>query len=96
MEFPWIELLKNVGPLAAIIIFFVWRDWQREILQAKRTEKLEEYQRETLRSLVEKSTMALTQSSECLKWIGHVIERLARICPRMVGQDCDPPTGLKG
>jgi hypothetical protein len=88
-DFPWIEILKNVGPLVAIIIFFVWRDWQRELRLSQRVEKLEEYQREALKELVEKATMALVQSSECLKWIGHIVERLARVCPRMVGKDCD-------
>jgi len=93
MDFPWIDILKNVGPLVAIIIFFVWRDWQRELRDSKRVEKLEEYQKETLKNLVEKTTISLTQSSECLKWIGHVVERLILVCPRMIGHDCEPPKG---
>jgi len=95
MDFPWIDILKNVGPLVAIIIFFVWRDWQRELRDSKRVEKLEEYQKETLKNLVEKSTTALAQSSESLKWIGHIIEHLVRVCPRMLGHECDPPDGIK-
>lgn len=89
MDFPWIEILKNFGPLVAIIVFFVYRDWQRELRLTNRVEKLEEYQKNMLQNLVDKSTMALVQSSECLKWIGHIIERLTNVCPKMFGQDCD-------
>ncbi len=92
--FPWVEILKSFGPAVAVIVFFVWRDWQRELHLTSRIEVLEKYQKETLERLVEKSTVALTQSSECLKWIGRVIERLARVCPKMAGQDCEKPEGL--
>jgi hypothetical protein len=88
--FPW-EIVKTIGPAASIIVFFVWRDWQREIKLTKRVDDLEKYQKDTLERLVEKSTVALTQSTECLKWIGRVIERLARLCPKMIGQDCEKP-----
>jgi hypothetical protein len=76
MDFPWVDLIKNVGPFAGIIVFFVWRDWRREEKLHDRVEKLETYQKETLENLVEKSTAALAQSSECIKWIGRVLEHL--------------------
>jgi len=94
MDFPWIEILKNFGPLVAIIVFFVWRDWQRELRLSLRLEKLDEYQKQTLEGLVEKTTLALAQSSECLRWIGRIVERLATLYPKMADQDCKKPDGL--
>ncbi len=95
MSFPWVEILKDVGPFIGIIIFFVWRDWRREEILLKRVEILETYQKETLENLIEKSTTALAQSSECIKWIGRVLEHLVRVCPRIIGQNCDKPETLK-
>ncbi len=95
MSFPWVEILKDVGPFIGIIIFFVWRDWRREEKLYDRVERLEDYQKQILENLVEKSTAALTQSSECIKWIGRVLEHLVRVCPRIIGQSCDRPETLK-
>lgn len=89
MDFPWLEILKNFGPLVSILAFFIYRDWQRELKLTRRIEKLEDYQKRMLQNLVEKTTTALIQSSECLKWMGSVVERLANVCPKMYGQDCE-------
>ncbi len=88
MDFPW-ELIKLIGPWATLIIFFVWRDYQRENAHRARIVALEEFQRTVLQDLVLKATTALTQSSECIKWIGHVVERMIRVCPRISGNECD-------
>jgi hypothetical protein len=95
MDFPWAAILKEFGPFVGIIAFFVWRDWRREEKLYDRVEKLETYQKDMLENLVEKSTSALAQSSECIKWIGRVLEYLVRVCPRIVGQNCDKPESLK-
>jgi|WetSurMetagenome_2_1015567.scaffolds.fasta_scaffold24663_5 hypothetical protein len=94
MTFPWIDILKEVGPFVAILIFFIWRDWKREQRLTEQVEALAAYQRDTLENLVEKTISALTQGSECIKWIGRVLEHLVRVCPRMVGRDCDKPDTL--
>jgi hypothetical protein len=95
MDFPWLETLKIGGPAVTIILLFIWRDWQREKSMTRRVERLEKYQRDVLQSLVQDAVTALTQSAECIKWIGRVIERLTRVCPRMIGEDCDKPESLK-
>ena len=95
MDFPWLEILKTVGPFVGVILFFIYRDYRREEKLNKRVENLETYQKEILESLVEKSTVALTQSSECIKWIGRVLEHLVRVCPRIIGQECDKPETLR-
>jgi len=79
--FDWRAVLQEIGPALSIIIFFIWRDWKRETRLAARVEKLEDYQRETLTLLVEKGTTAMVQSSEVLKWVGNILERVPTECP---------------
>lgn len=94
MDLPWATILKEYGPLILVIVFFIYRDWQREIQLSRRIENLETYQKDVLKSLVEKTTVALVHSTECLKWIGRLIERLINSCPKMIGQDCNKPDDL--
>lgn len=94
MDFPWIDILKNFGPLISILVFFIWRDWQREKRLTRRAERLDDYQKKILQNLVEKTTAALVQSSECLRAISHIIQHLARVCPRMAGQNCETLEGI--
>lgn len=76
MESIFTELLGQFGPLVGIILFFVWRDWKREDALSTRVEQLENYQRDTLVHLVERSTTALVQNADCLSWVARVMERL--------------------
>jgi hypothetical protein len=85
-----IEAIKNFGPLLALIVFFIWRDYRREDKLAQRIESLEQYQRETLVDLLRKTTIALTHNAECLKWIGRIIERVCGKCPRWEGVPDQP------
>jgi len=77
----WANLIANFGPLAGVVLFFIWRDWKREDTLSTRVEKLEDYQRETLANLVERSITALAQNAECLSWVARIIERLGSRCP---------------
>lgn len=76
LVFDWQSMLRELGPLMGVILFFIWRDWKREARLSERIEKLEDYQKETLVHLVEKGTSALVQSSEIIRWVGRVVERL--------------------
>jgi hypothetical protein len=75
-------LLREFGPWIGIILFFIWRDWRREDRLTIRVEELEKYQRDTLVDLLKKTTVSLTNNSECLKWIGRIIDRVCGKCPR--------------
>jgi len=89
----WTGLISNFGPLVGIVLFFIWRDWKREDALSVRVEKLEDYQRETLVNLVERSTTALAQNAECLSWVARVMERLCSRCPFV--EVTEPPQGVK-
>lgn len=81
--FDWQTMLRELGPLMGVILFFIWRDWKREVRLSERIEKLEDYQKETLVHLVEKGTAALVQSCEVIKWVGRVLDRVSTKCPYM-------------
>jgi hypothetical protein len=87
------DLIANFGPLVGIVLFFIWRDWKREDALSTRVEKLEDYQRDTLVNLVERSTIALAQNAECLNWVAHVMERLCNRCPYI--ESSDAPEGVR-
>ena len=87
------ELLTSFGPLAGIVLFFIWRDWKREDALSSRVAKLEDYQRDTLVNLVERSITALAQNAECLSWVARVVERLCNRCPYLEASDA--PEGVK-
>jgi hypothetical protein len=86
------ELATNFGPLIGIVLFFIWRDWKREDALSNRVEKLEDYQRETLVDLVERSITALAQNAECLSWVARATERLCDRCPYVEDQEAPPRT----
>jgi hypothetical protein len=94
----WVKVLEQVGPLAAIIVFFVWRDYKREVLQSERLKSLEQYQQKVLEGLVSQTTKALTQSTECIRWLSIIVTRLMHVCPKLNENEiisCNKPEGLK-
>ena len=40
--FDWGLILQEMGPIAGVIVFFIWRDWKREGRLVERVEKLED------------------------------------------------------
>lgn len=91
METLLADLAAKFGPLIGIVLFFIWRDWKREDILTTRVGNLEDYQRDTLVSLVERSTTALAQNAECLKWVCRVMERFCGQCPLVVDDYPAPP-----
>lgn len=68
-----IEFLKQFGPLAGIVLFFIWRDWKREDRLTGRVEKLEDEQRNIILPLVEKSTAVIGRNTEVMDRLEGVI-----------------------
>jgi hypothetical protein len=71
MEAAFIAVMKEYGPFVALIGFFVWRDYKREQSLGKVITELQEFQRNTLLTLIQKTTeaiMACTNAMEkCVK-----------------------------
>jgi len=78
----WSTLLSEFGPLVGVVLFFIWRDWKREDNLSSRVSQLEEYQRETLAGIADRSTTALIQNAECFKWVCRVLERFCQYFPQ--------------
>ena len=66
-ETALIAVMKEAGPLAALIGFFVWRDYKREQSLGKVITELQDFQRNTLVSLLEKSTEAMVACTKAME-----------------------------
>jgi len=67
-----IELIKmfdTAGSVAAFIIFFVWRDYKRELVMTERLRTYEDFLRFELVKMVKTTTDALSESSAAIKGI---------------------------
>ncbi len=62
-----VEVIKQAGPIAAIIIFFIWRDWKREERMFSRIEVLENFVQNSLLTLVQKVAETLQQNTKALE-----------------------------
>ena len=75
-----VHLIQQMGPLLGVVLFFIWRDWQRETKMSLRVTKLEDERQGMLIEIVEKSTLATAQSAASLDRVSRTLER---ICDRV-------------
>jgi len=61
------EILQQYGPLAGVVVWFLWRDGKREDKLTVRIEKLEDEQRQVILPLVEKATTVITENTIVLQ-----------------------------
>jgi len=77
MEF--LSLLREFGPLAGIVLFFIWRDWKREDRSASRIEKLEDEMRHIIMPLVERSAKVISKNSQIMRENAMVMRELGAL-----------------
>lgn len=65
MEF--IQVIQEFGPLAGVVLWFIWRDWKREDRLTGRIEKLEDEQRSILLPLIKEATNVIAQNTEVME-----------------------------
>jgi hypothetical protein len=70
----YVELIQQFGPLAGVVLFFIWRDWKREDRLTARLEKLEDEQRHIILPLVEKSTQVIARNTEVMERLEAALE----------------------
>lgn len=63
------DLVGTVGFPSALVAFFVWIGWKREMRLADRVTHLEETQRDELLSTVRNNTEAITALKTCIKGV---------------------------
>lgn len=61
-----VKMFEKAGPVAAFIIFFVWRDYKRELVMSGRLSKYEDFLRTELVKMVKATTDALTESTAAI------------------------------
>jgi hypothetical protein len=61
-----IPLVKQYGPYLAVILFFIWKDWKREVRSSNRIEKLEDEFRNGLLTTVMKNSEVVTKNTGVL------------------------------
>jgi len=71
-----VALVKQFGPFFLAVVFFLWRDWQRENRLSKRIDELEDEHRQVLLPLVK-------ESSACIATNTHVLERIEKYLDRL-------------
>jgi len=59
--FSFTEILREVGPFAAILLFFVWRDYKREFRLEERVDDLNKFVRDELMSALKRNNEILSQ-----------------------------------
>jgi hypothetical protein len=78
-----VELVKQFGPLLAAVIFFIWRDWQREERMSKRIENLEAAHSEVIIPLVHKTSEVIATSTIVMERNTTVMERNVQVMDRI-------------
>ena len=63
MEIQFLEIIKEVGPYAAVMLFFIWRDYKREDSLERRGDTPNEFVRVELMDALEKTNTALVSIS---------------------------------
>jgi hypothetical protein len=72
-----ITLATNTSVSVALVVFFVWRDRQREVSRENEIKDMADFQRDTLVTLVQSTTQALTESSSTNVAATKAIEELS-------------------
>ena len=80
-------LLKQYGPLALVVGFFLWQNWLRELRMSRRIDKLEDEQRSVLLPMVERCTDVISQNTAMMERLEKAFDGrsdcpLRRDCPQ--------------
>jgi hypothetical protein len=82
MEAWFLELVKSYGLPAALLVFFIWRDWQREKSLGSviskmydRMSELEAEMRGILKDLVVKSNVLISENTRAIGEVLKAIEK---------------------
>ena len=74
----WLQIFQGLGPVLGLLLFFIWRDWRREDQLSEKLGKMEDYQRDTLASLVERTNEVLIQNSQQLKFTNELFSQIVK------------------
>lgn len=61
MDLEMLELAREIGPMACVMLFFVWRDYKREDRLESRVDELNSFVRDELMTALQRNTEVLSQ-----------------------------------
>lgn len=70
-----LELTKTVGPVVALLAFFIWRDYRREQTMTKRIQDIEDYQKNRLEQLVVEGNQVMGKIAESNEKLAEALEK---------------------
>ena len=79
-------LLRQYGPLAVVVGFFLWQNWLRELRMSKRISKLEDEHRQVILPLVERCTDVISQNTGMMERLEKALEVVK--CPLRTKAKC--------
>jgi len=67
MEQWLFESARTAGPIVALVIFFVWRDFKREANMTARMREVEDFVKDKLLSALNQTVEAISKNTEVLE-----------------------------
>lgn len=83
--FDLIGVLREFGPLVVLVLWFAWRDGDREKRMANQISELETFQREFLAERLKLSIEALDKTSGALDKTSEAVDKLTSVVEKMTG-----------
>lgn len=81
-----LALVKQFGPIVAIFVFFIWRDYRREESMTTRIQAVEDYIRGRLENLVVESTKVIKDNTETRKDLIETLDLRPCLHGKLKGQ----------
>ena len=70
------QLGPVLGLVALLIVFFLWKDWRREMRLQDRVETLEREQKEVMLPMIERCASVIAQNTAVMSRLEKVIDRM--------------------
>lgn len=67
MEQWLLESVRTAGPIVALVIFFVWRDFKREANMTTRMREVEDFVKDKLLTALNQTTATISKNTEVLE-----------------------------
>ena len=70
-----IAAAKSFGPAAAMVGFFIWRDWKREDRMSKRMDANEDFIKTSLTGIIGQTTAAINNQTASNRELANILNR---------------------
>ena len=81
-----VQLLQDFGPAAGLLLFFVWRDWKRDDVQARRIQELERETSELNKQHVDTATGLANRCQASITACNVVLTRVEQYLERAINR----------